>query len=131
MRKKETVQKSVTIIYGNNTEERKRVLQGLIDKDSCQFKESEVDESGKLIVSNSQAKVFFTSCKDIEPLENLISGTSNDTNSFKTAIYTKDSSGKLKEIYEAKIIIENASFSPNDIQYFSKMEHVTLIPCFQ
>lgn len=127
--KEQPPQKTVYIIYGKNEVKKKRVMERLIEnKRLHEFKEQDLDESCRLIFSNSNANIFYIKCSDIVAFEPLISESERGPN-FKAHFFSKDATGNLSEISDPQLIIENTSFNADDVAYFSKMDHVALVPC--
>lgn len=126
--KNQPTQKTVTIIYGKNDVKKQRVIERICNgKSPHQFKQEDLNKDGNLIISNASTNIFYTNCTDIEPFEKLISENTQEERYSKSHFYNQDRAGNLKEITDPQLIIENASLTSADMDYFSTMEHVLLI----
>ena len=121
MKQKEPVQKTVTIIYGNNANDRTRILnEKIAGKNSFELFEADVLGCDIRVLRSTSAPIdiYFSECLAIDDFAILIESEAAVTN-------------ERARILKPQLVFNVASFSPTDINYFGKMEHVSLIPCNQ
>lgn len=118
---KEPIQKTVTIIYGNDVTERARILNQKIEgKNSCELYDRDVEGKDVTILKGPEINYDLYCCNGLAIDEFALIIESQQMKINRKKIITKP-----------QFVFSMSSFSPADIEYFGKMEHVSLISCMQ
>lgn len=123
-------QKTVFILVGTNDKLNKIYLERIsAGKSAQQFKIGDLDKDSNLVVSNTVAKVFFSSdikAKDVSFFEKLISDNSAEKAYQIPHFFAKAPAGTVTEIEDPLLVISCDSLTNADKEYFETMEHVSI-----